>query len=42
MVKPNGKIDLGTNEIPRIPDDADDDPNYAGGVHIVLAEEGAA
>ncbi|OPY74879.1 MAG: Baseplate J-like protein [Syntrophorhabdus sp. PtaU1.Bin153] len=41
MVKPNGKIDLGTNEIPRIPDDGDDDPNYKGGIHIVLAEEGA-
>ncbi|OPY74167.1 MAG: Baseplate J-like protein [Syntrophorhabdus sp. PtaU1.Bin002] len=41
MVKPDGKIDLGMNEIPRIPDDADDDPNYAGGIYIMLVEEGA-
>ncbi|MBV7328173.1 baseplate J/gp47 family protein [Chloroflexi bacterium TSY] len=35
----SGKIELSMNEIPRIPDDPDDDPAYAGGIKVILEEE---
>lgn len=35
-----GKIELGVNEIPRAPDDPDDDPAYAGGIRVILPDEG--
>ena len=39
-VEPEGKIELGSNEIPRIPDDPDDDPDYANGIKVVILEGG--
>lgn len=38
--EPSGKIELGSNEIPRIPDDPEDDPTYVGGISVVFPEEG--
>ena len=35
-----GKIVMGGNEIPRIPDDPDDDPDYAGGIKVEILEGG--
>ncbi len=33
-IEKNGTIELDTNEIPRIPNDPDDDQNYSGGIYI--------
>ncbi len=33
-IEENGTIELGTNEIPRIPNDPDDDQNYASGIYV--------
>ena len=38
-IESSGKLMLDSNEIPRIPDDLDDDPAYAGGIKVVFPEE---
>ena len=35
-VDPEGKMELGVNEIPTVPDDQ---PAYSGGIRVVLPEE---
>lgn len=35
-VDSEGKIKLGVNEIPRIPDDPEDDQNYAKGTYVII------
>jgi hypothetical protein len=40
VVEASGKIEMESHEIARIPDDPDDDPDYAGGIKVVLPEEG--
>jgi len=39
-IEPSGKIVLKSNEVPRIPDDPDDDPDYAGGIKVEILEGG--
>lgn len=36
-----GKIQLGSNEIPRIPDDPEDGPEYVGGIKVMIKEGGS-
>jgi uncharacterized phage protein gp47/JayE len=38
MVKPDGKIELGLNEIPCIPDDPED-ADFAGGISVIITHE---
>jgi len=38
-IESSGKIVLSSHEIPRVPDDADDGPNYAGGLKVMLEGE---
>lgn len=37
-VEETGKIELEDNEVPRIPNDPEDDPDYAGGIKVVPYE----
>ncbi len=39
-IEPSGKIELNSNEVPRIPDDPDDGPDYAGGIKVEILEGG--
>ena len=36
----SGKIELGINEIPRVPDDPEDGPDYARGIRVIIPDEG--
>jgi hypothetical protein len=39
-VEPRGKIELGSNELPILPTEPDDDPAYTGGIKVVLVGGG--
>jgi hypothetical protein len=38
-IEPSGKIELGSNEIPTVPD-TENEPDYAGSIKVVFPEEG--